>query len=220
MSRLSNLLVEMNEEEERLKNPCPNCLEGEGYMVEEGYDGNPESAAYDEYLAGVGHIFTCDNCGHEEERNVDVDETPEEYSQKLVSFITQYESHKILGLLEQKYCLEAIGTLHIQISEELRFLLTKRVKGHENIPLDEEDNKYKNVLEWIKNLKDYNLYQISYIFGRITKEERTKLITLNTMRNKFAHSFEDRKNYSKKLIKQIVEENMIIEERLNQEVNN
>ncbi len=140
------------------------------------------------------------------------------YSDKLLSFLVQYEESRINKALAEGHYLEAIGSLHIQVSEQLRFLLIKKVKRHENIPLDYCDKRFKTVLEWIKNLKDAELYKISYVFHRISKKEWEELNGLNTLRNKFSHSFEERKKYSEQKIKSIIDKAKLIEKRLRKEV--
>ena len=144
----------------------------------------------------------------------EVSETPEEYGKRLLFFITKYGESSLDDLFSKGYYLEAIGTLHIQISEELRLLLTKRIKEHERIPLDLEDSRYKKVLKWIEELKDHNLYEISYIFSRITKKELDQLTELNSLRNAFAHSFDKRKNYSELKIRNIIGNAKKVERRL------
>lgn len=142
------------------------------------------------------------------------DETPEEYSEKLYSFLIEYDEIKTNKILDEGYFLEAIGCLHIQISEQLRFLLIKKVKGDVNIPLDYSDNRFNAVVDWVKSLKDYNLHQISYIFKRINKNERDDLHSLNNLRNKFAHSLSERKCFSDRQIKNIIKKSQEIEKRL------
>jgi len=142
----------------------------------------------------------------------------EKYSNALLKFLVKYEESKIDKALNEGHYLEAIGALHIQISEQLRYLLIKKAKGHENIPLDYEDERYKTVLEWVKKLKDVDLYMISYIFKRISKKEWGELKGLNTLRNKFSHSFKERKRYSERQINTIISEAKSIEKRLQQEV--
>lgn len=146
------------------------------------------------------------------------EETPEEYSEKLLSFLVKYEETKVDECLNKGYYLEAIGTLHIRISEQLRFLLIKKVKGHENIPLDYNDERFKKVVEWVKDLRDYDLYRISYIFNRINKEELGDLNGFNKLRNRFSHSFSKRELYSEKQIKGIINKVKEIERRLTEEV--
>ncbi|MDD3175340.1 MAG: hypothetical protein PHU51_02590 [Candidatus Nanoarchaeia archaeon] len=77
MGYSSNRFIEMIEEEERLKRPCPKkgC---EGYLVEQSFDGNIESASYDEYLAGIDREFICDECGFTRYEDVDVDKDCED----------------------------------------------------------------------------------------------------------------------------------------------
>jgi len=140
--------------------------------------------------------------------------TIERYSTDLFNLITSYREDKVDECISQGHYLEAIGSVFIQISEQLRFLLVKRIKGHENIPLDLENYRYKSVLKLIKEMNDYQLNQLAFILGRIDKREFDHLNRLRKLRNDFSHSFEKRKKYSEDEIKKIINNSRKVERKL------
>jgi len=187
------------------------------------------------YVEGIKNAFMCNDCDtmFDDKEMVDwntndcaccpvgervPEETPEEYAQKLYTFITEYSQTKINDCIRDGYYLEAIGSLHIQLSEQLRFLLIKRIKGHENIPLSKKNNRYNEVVTWVKGLKDFQLYVVAHIFARIDDDEKGQLNALNTLRNNFSHTFEKRKDYSDTCIQNIIKDAQKIEIRLKQDI--
>lgn len=146
------------------------------------------------------------------------EKTIEQYSKNLWIFITtSYSEKHVKEALSYGHHLEAIGSVHIQISELLRFLLTKKIKEHENIPLDLLNPRFRSVIDKIKNLTDSKLYDDAFIYGRINEEELRKLKELNKLRNAFAHSYSKRENYTEDQVKNIIEECQEIERKLHQE---
>lgn len=150
----------------------------------------------------------------------EVPESPDEYADQLYLFIRKYDENEVNECMNQGHYLEAIGTIFIQISEQLRFLMVKRIKEHESIPLDPVNLKYKSVLKQIKKMNDYQLYEFAFIFGRISKKEYAQLEALRKLRNKFSHSFEEREQYEDEHIKQIIDDSKPIEKRLRELVEN
>lgn len=147
-----------------------------------------------------------------QERNKEV--TVESYSQDLLFFITKYTENKIDECISKGYYLEAVGNVFIQISEQLRFLMVKRLKEHEGIHLDLRDERYGSVLKVIKEMKDYQLHELAFVLGRINKRELDQLNRLRKLRNDFSHSFEKRKKYSDEKIVEIINKSRKIERRL------
>ncbi|MCX6814293.1 MAG: hypothetical protein NTY20_01415 [Candidatus Aenigmarchaeota archaeon] len=146
--------------------------------------------------------------------NIKIQDTVETYTKRLFSFITKYDERKVDECIAKGFYLEAIGTIFIQISEQLRFLLLKRIKGHENIPLDEGDPRYKKVLELIKKMKNFQINDYALIFNRINESEYKKLNRLRELRNDFSHSFDEREKYSELKIKRIINDAKMIERKL------
>jgi hypothetical protein len=120
--------------------------------------------------------------------------------------------------MAQGHYLEAMGTLFIQISEQLRFLLIKRIKEHEAIPADPKDSRYVRVWKQIRSMKDYQVYDFALLLGRINQEEYRKLNKLRDARNDFSHSFEKRNKYSEDELRDTISEAQKVEQRLRQEV--
>ncbi len=145
------------------------------------------------------------------------EESPKEYADKLIHFILDYQEDRIDECLEKEYYIEAIVYLHRQIFEELRHLLLKKVKGDNNIPLEESDPKYKQVVPFLKNMTDDTLRRMAFIYGRINKPESGDIRALNTLRNQFVHAWnsKERERRSDQEIKNILEKVKIIERRLN-----
>ncbi len=143
-----------------------------------------------------------------------IEETPREYANNLMFFISKYKEAEIDSCISNGHYLEAIGTLHIQISEQLRLLMIKRIKGLESIPIDYNDRRFKKVIKTIKWMKDSELYDFAFIFKRIDEIQYNKLKQLNALRNDFSHSFKERKKYSEKQIKTIINKSKGVEKHL------
>lgn len=207
------------------KRKCPKC----GCDMEEqeqDYSGMTEGQQAD-YDAGFNRPFQCQNeeCNYyglfevpsiyEEEDY----EEPKEYSDNLIAFILNYQEDKIEECFNKKYYIEAIVYLHRQIFEELRYLLLKKVKGDNNIPLEESDPKYKEVVPFLKYMTDETLSRMAFIYGRIDKIELTKIKTLNTLRNQFVHAWKSKEREQRKEneIKDILDKLKEIERKLNLE---
>lgn len=162
------------------------------------------------------------NCpiGRELPETPEIEETPEQYRDRLHASLTEYKEEKIRKCLEQKYYIEVIIELHRHIFEQLRYLLIKKIKGAENIPLDDGNPKYKRVVALMKEMNDFSLIDFSFIYGRVDEEQRGMIKELNTLRNAFAHAWmkESRGKYSENKIKSIIENAMAIEANLAQKI--
>lgn len=156
--------------------------------------------------------------GEEQSPHEGEQESAEEYTARLSAYITEYSEEKINDCLEKGYFLEAIGTLQIQISLQLRFLLIKKIKGENNIPLDYENERFKKVLEWLKQIKDYELFRIAYIYERIDERQICLLTEFNKIRNRFVHSFQQRKINTENKIKSSINHIKEIESFLSQKI--
>lgn len=141
------------------------------------------------------------------------------YTENLLSRISKYDESKIHKCIESKYYVEAIDNLHIQIYEELQFLIVKRVKHLNNIEIDENDPRFPLVLNMFRRIEGKALFDISFIFGRINVSQYNTLIKLNTMRNVFSHSFEKRANYKEREIISTLNKAIEIEKLLENAVN-
>lgn len=147
------------------------------------------------------------------------EETPEEYQDRLLNFLLKYEEDYLDKCIQQGHFLEAIGTLSIQIYEQLRFLIIKSIKQMYSIPLDNANRRYNVTLKVIKRLKDFQLSEYSLIYDILFGEEFEKLEKFRELRNDFIHSFERRENHTEISIKSLIEEIKIIERRLREVVN-
>jgi hypothetical protein len=140
----------------------------------------------------------------------EVEETPKQYGDRLYESLSKYNEQKIRVCLEQKYYIEAIIELHRHIFEQLRYLLIKKIKGIESIPLDENDSRYRKVVILLKEMNDSSLLDFAFIYKRLTEEERGKIKELNTSRNVYVHAWlkERRRKYSEKQTKIIIDDAM------------
>jgi hypothetical protein len=226
MSLTKRMLEEQGYFDEPVKTrKCPKCGE-EMVELAQDYAGMTEGQQAD-YDAGFNRPFQCQNeeCNYyglfevpsiyEEEDY----EEPEEYSDDLIAFILDYQEDKIEECFNKKYYIEAIVYLHRQIFEELRYLLLKKVKGDNNIPLEESDPKYKEVVPFLKRMADETLNRMAFIYGRIDKIELGKINALNTLRNQFVHAWNSKERELRKEdeIKDILDKAKEIERRLNLE---
>jgi hypothetical protein len=140
--------------------------------------------------------------------------TPEEYSRELFSLMAEFDKYKLQECLSGRFFLEAIADLHITISAELRFLLTRQIKDYADIPIDTSHTGFQMLTEMVRNMKDYQLFRFALIFGRINEIEYNQLSELNKLRNDFAHTIYNRKKYTPKQINDTIKRSMKIEERL------
>ncbi len=85
------------------------------------------------------------------------DETVKEFTASLLHLLSEYDEDKIDECLSKNFYIEAIVYLHRHVFEQLRYLLIKKIKGAENIPLNEEDRRFKEIVPFIKNMADSTL---------------------------------------------------------------
>jgi hypothetical protein len=188
------------------------------------------------YISKITDAFMCDSCDTMFDEHTmanwnwqstgfgncpvgkEVVETPDNYYSELYYFINKYKESDVNNCMAQGHYLEAMGTLFIQISEQLRFLLIKRIKEHEAIPADPKDSRYVRVWKQIRSMKDYQVYDFALLLGRINQEEYRKLNKLRDARNDFSHSFEKRNKYSEDELRDTISEAQKVEQRLRQEV--
>lgn len=182
-------------------------------------------------------VFYCNECScffnldgkklkwNEAIGNADISylQTPEQYSDELLEFLEDYESDKINFCLENKFYLEAIIDLHRHIGEQLRFLIIKQIKGKENIPRDNSDNRYNEIVPLMKRMDDDSLIRMSFIYQRLTFDEKNLLLDLNSTRNKFVHAFNKKERQeilsNPGKIKSLVKNCQKIEKRLGEVIN-
>ncbi|MCF7798478.1 hypothetical protein K9M74_01095 [Candidatus Woesearchaeota archaeon] len=217
MGHASNLHVEMMEEEAKLKNPCPKCPEGDGYLVPSDDISRMSEGQYMDWLAGHGHQFTCDNCGYEEEREVDMfKDIPEE--EDLFKFDDQINEHVIEDLIEraiEKRCfIEALSLIHNVIELYLKYRiklhifkkegldgfgidLSKHKKDEQGREIvehfgDETDNekraKIKFKMLFTKNNYLHNYKELCFILNLIDKEMVNLITDFNKRRNLAIHN--------------------------------
>lgn len=157
-----------------------------------------------DYDAGFNHLFKCPKCGESlvYEHQVPMPDfeddeedwgTPEEYSDELLEMLGEYDESKIKECIEKKFYIEAIVDLHRHLGEQLRFLIIKQIKGFLNIPLDSNNERYSELVPLLERMDDDPLIRMALVYGRITKEEKDKLLELNKTRNKFVHAFNKKK---------------------------
>jgi hypothetical protein len=146
-------------------------------------------------------------------------ETPEEYQERLLEFLLAYKEDYLEECISQKHYLEAIGTLSIQIYEQLRFLIIKQIKKLNSIPLDSQNKRFNTTLEVVKAMKDYQLCRYSIIYDLISELEFKDLESFRELRNDFIHSFDKRSKHTEQGIKEQIDKMKIIERRIKQEVN-
>lgn len=153
-------------------------------------------------------------------------ELPEDYYEmkdyegglkKLNILISKYDEEKIKDCLSREYYLEAIGTMHIQISRLLRYSLIIKMIDSGNIPLQYDDKKFKKITAWLIGkaaIGDEKLYNIAYIFNEIDSNENQAVTFLNSIRNTFAHSFRGFSKYTNKQLTGAIDKVKPIEQRL------
>lgn len=147
-----------------------------------------------------------------------VPQTIEEYSTSIIHFLTTYTPRYVDECLSNSHYLEAIGSIHIQISEQLRFLITKNLKRYSAIPLDSSDKRYSKLIEVMSNLNFAELCDFTFILGLIDSNEYGDLKSFNTLRNKFSHSYEKRKDYTERSIKTLITKARKIERELSRKM--
>ena len=146
------------------------------------------------------------------------EETPEEYQDRLFNFLLKYEEDYLDKCIQQKHFLEAIGTLSIQVYEQLRFLIIKSIKQMYSIPLDNTNRRYNITLKVIQRLKDFQLSEYSLIYNILSGEEFKKLEKFRDLRNDFTHSFDRRNGHTEQDIIEQIDKIKIIERRISEKV--
>jgi len=147
------------------------------------------------------------------------EESPEEYQERLLSFLLVYREDFLDECISQNHYLEAIGTLSIQIYEQLRFLIIKKIKRLGSIPLDSGNRRYNITLEVIKAMKDYQLCRHALIYDLITEPEFEELEKFRELRNDFTHSFDRRNKHTEQSIMRQINKIKVIERRISEKVN-
>lgn len=135
-------IAEKEAEEARLKNPCPKCPKGEGclYPSDDISEMTEEQLAH--YLAGDNRQFTCDGCGYQEERNVDVFEgIPEE--EGLFKFDDRINPETFEDLIcraiEKRCFIEVLSLVHNTIELYLKYRIRLdlfKLEGLDNFGFD------------------------------------------------------------------------------------
>ena len=136
-----------------------------------------------------------------------------EYAKNLYKDIIRYDEKRLNECIYKGYFSEAVLMLHIQITEQLRYLLQVQIEKMDNFPIDKLQ-KQEKIEDFLKNMKSYSIISLATIYGRINDEESKILFELNSMRNKFAHTFEERKKYDFDQMKNIIDKSKNIEIRL------
>ena len=149
------------------------------------------------------------------------EETPEEYADKLKDKFSEYDESRVEECLSEGFYTEAIVFLHRHIFEQLRYMLAKRIKGTENIPMDEEDPRYKKITKLLKRMKDFSLNDFAFIYKRIDEGTHAGLGELNSLRNTFVHAWnrEDiEEKYPDRTIQKILKHAIRIEKKLKRRI--
>lgn len=142
-----------------------------------------------------------------------------EYSRFLYDLTTtRYSQERVEDAVKRGYFVEALTDLNVEITNQLRFLLIKKIKGLNNIPLDATNERYNKILNLIKRMTTELTIQYSYIFQRIDNREYSILTELNTARNKFDHTFSQRKSLPESKIRGLVKRAIKIQYRLSEMV--
>ena len=227
---------------------CPNCGEEDisevtGWCYNHHnptFDGDRRFCENDEdcgFIAPVEDAFFCNDCDTLYDKNYmtnwdlgdiwyancpvgkEILESSEEYQERLLEFLLAYREDYLAACISQKHYLEAIGTLSIQIYEQLRFLIIKQIKKLNSIPLDNQNKRYNITLEVIKAMKDYQLCRYALIYDLISETEFKDLEKFRKLRNDFIHSFDERAKHTELGIKEQIDKIKIIERRLKDDVN-
>lgn len=120
-----------------------------------------------------------------------------EYVQITYNSLLKFESGKLNECIHKGYFAEAIIMLHVQLTSQLSILILR------SIPTD--NTKAKVIEEFFKRGEAYSLINLAFIYDHINKVDFDTLIRLNKLRNKFAHSFEDRKKVGFSEIREIID---------------
>jgi hypothetical protein len=180
--------------------PTPKCPKCNIKMEDVGGDDYADmtEGQQADYDAGFNHLFECSECRESlvYEHQVpmpDIDDddwdTPEEYSDELLEMLEKYNENKINECIEKEFYIEAIVDLHRHIGEQLRFLIIKQIKGITNIPLDSTNERFNELVPLLKRMDDDPLIRMAFVYERIGKQDKDKLLELNKTRNKFVHAF-------------------------------
>lgn len=156
----------------------------------------------------------CDKCMHK----VDI-VTSEQYAKILLSSILEYDKERVKKCVRLKYYVQAIDDIHIQIYDELKFLLIKKIKRLAQIPIDEKDPRFKLVINIFERAEGKELFGLSFIFENIDVKQYYVLMKLNAMRNTFSHTFKERARYQNHEIINTIKKAMDIEGLLENDVN-
>lgn len=207
-------LAEMREEE-KLDDLCPKCPEDDkGNLTEDDDPSGMTDGQYSEWFAGHGHVFRCNICDYQEERNVDMFEgIPEE--EELFEFNDEINAQAIEDLIdraiEKKCFIEALSLIHNVIEfylkyrirldifkreglDELGFDSSRYKKDEESVDLSgvETDNekrakeKFKLCYSSIKKVHDCK--NICFILNLINKDLFDLITKFNKQRNTAIHS--------------------------------
>lgn len=129
----------------------------------------------------------------------------QEYAKEIYENITKFDSIRLNECIHKGYFAEAILMLHIQITNQLSFLLLR------NLP---NEKKEKEVKGFFEKSNSYSIINLGFLYNHINKEEFKDLIELNQMRNKFAHTFDQRKKWDFAEMRKIIDSSKKVEERL------
>lgn len=162
------------------------------------------------------------NCpvGEEIEELPEIEENPDQYKEELLKSLSEYKEEKIKECIKQNFYVETIICLHRHIFEQLRYLLIVKIISLKNTLLDRQEKVLEAIVDFVKNMQDFSLLGLAFIYGRINEDEKMKIRTFNTLRNKFAHAWQkqERNKYSEKQIKNIIEEVLVIENKISQKI--
>jgi hypothetical protein len=168
------------------------------------YTGCKEEFSFPKSANKIFHCLACDNFFNISGKSLNWNDaigrpdifhlqTPEEYTDELLGLLEEYDEAKINECLKKKFYIEAIVDLHRHIGEQLRFSLIKKTKEIFNIPLDNNNERYKEIVPLLTRMEDSTLISLSFIYGRIDSSEKGVLLDLNSTRNKFVHAFNKKK---------------------------
>ncbi len=138
----------------------------------------------------------------------------EKYLEDKFGFVLFYDKKKLEDALDRGYYLEAIGMIHIQIMLQLRYLVIKTIREVGRIPADEENMRFKSLMNLFKDMRDKVVIELAYVFEIIDENNHRIVSELNSLRNTFGHELLDRRKYEPRQIKTIINQSTAVEKKL------
>jgi hypothetical protein len=136
------------------------------------------------------------------------------YATQLLIGITSYNPTCVMDCLAKGYYTEAVTEIQIQLTEQMRLLLIQRTKSLNGIPLNNKNPRYKIAKELYQRMDESVVGKFAFINDIISEEQFNQFKELNAIRNKFAHTYRERKKCSDQQINRLFQQLIPFEKEL------